>query len=393
MLFIFSIIYTFLEYIYQSIFYKNLSTKEYINRLFILNKYLFNWSIDVEEEYHINGDRVLALFTHPKILDGFFALKYITDKYPEHKIIFVVKKELVNLKLVGNYIRDNYLCLERKLEKDEPYIREKIRYFMNKYPKIVIVIFPEGTTFCKETVDKSNEWCDKNRINHFNNLLCPRMSGVRIIIEILKPNVITNNIIYYMDDLYKNKTNYEKDLLKMDIINSCKIISKNIPIRDEFNIYKIWRDNDILLEEEYKKLDLIYQCVNKYYFLNKNIILKNQLMFQTAKLFLLFIPFALYINGLFYSLNIFIVFMTSFFYHKYGKYKYVDMFFSILLIIYSFYHMDNYVSYIFMISGIVCYIIGLLCSYYICNDIGILFHNLLHILCAVHIISEFIHEI
>jgi uncharacterized membrane protein YiaA len=69
------------------------------------------------------------------------------------------------------------------------------------------------------------------------------------------------------------------------------------------------------------------------------------------------------------------------------------MFFSILLIIYSFYHMDNYVSYIFMISGIVCYIIGLLCSYYICNDIGILFHNLLHILCAVHIISEFIHEI
>lgn len=158
MLFIFSIIYTFLEYFYQSIFYKNLSTKEYINRLFILNKYLLNWSIDISNEdiedksTKDSSNRILAMFTHPKILDGFFALKYLTDKYPDHKIIFVVKKELINLHFIGKFINENYLCLERKLEKDEPYIRQRLTYFMSKYPKIVIAIFPEGTTFCEETV-------------------------------------------------------------------------------------------------------------------------------------------------------------------------------------------------------------------------------------------------
>ena len=155
MLFIFSIIYTFLEYIYQSIFYKEISTKNYINRLFILNKYLLNWSIDTSlEDTSLenikDNNRILAMFTHPKILDGFFVLKYLTDKYPDHKIIFVVKKELINLHFIGKFINENYLCLERKLEKDEPYIRQRLKYFMSKYPKIVIAIFPEGTTYCKE---------------------------------------------------------------------------------------------------------------------------------------------------------------------------------------------------------------------------------------------------
>ena len=80
------------------------------------------------------------------------------------------------------------------------------------------------------------------------------MSGVRIIKDVLKPNIITNNIIYYKDDLYQNKTNYENQIFNKDIIHNCKIISKNVSIKEDLNIYKLWRDNDILLDNEYKKL-------------------------------------------------------------------------------------------------------------------------------------------
>ena len=322
MIIIFSLIYTYLDCIYQLLFCSTVSTKYFINRLFILNKYLLNWSIEVDESDNIEGDRILAMFTHPKILDGVFALKYLTDKYPNHQIIFVIKKELVNIKLIGNYIKNNFLCLERKLEKDEPYIRNRLKYYIDKYPKIVVAIFPEGTTYCNENIIKSNKWCDKNNINYFNNLLCPRKSGIKIINEILKPDVITNNIIYYIDDLYQNKSNYEIDLLKMDTIHRCKIISKKC--NKDIDIYKIWRENDKILSDEYKKLKDIHHIINKYNNLNNNLI-KN---------YLILIPFILS-----------------------------------LLIIYSIYYINNFFLNILMISGILFYIIGKFCDMYIYNNI------------------------
>jgi 1-acyl-sn-glycerol-3-phosphate acyltransferase len=395
MLFVFSILFTFVYCSYNSFIYKKINERNYINKLFILNKYLFNWSIDVEEKYiSKNENKILAMFNHPNILDGFFVLKYLLNKYPEHKIIFVVKKDLIKLKIIGDFIKNNFLCLERKLEKDKPYIEERLNYFINKYPKIVVAIFPEGTTFCKETILKSNNWCDKNNIKHFNNLLSPRKSGIDIIKQILKPDIITNNIMYYMDDLYRNKTVYEKDIFKFNIVNSCKIISNKVDI-DKYNIngiYNIWRDNDKILSEEYKKLNNIYNTINKYYYLSNNLIKKNELMFQTTKIFLLLIPFTIYLNGFIYSINVLIVCLTSLLYHRYGKYRYVDMFFTSLLILHSYYYIEYNVSFIFMSSGIVCYFLSLFFDYYVSNDLSILFHNLLHILCGFHIIMELIME-
>lgn len=81
-----------------------------------------------------------------------------------------------------------------------------------------------------------------------------------------------------MDDLYHNKTNYENQIFKNDVIHSCKIISKNVR-KEDLDIYKLWRDNDILLDNEYKKLDIIHYYINKYYYLNGNLIKKNQLIF------------------------------------------------------------------------------------------------------------------
>ena len=49
-------------------------------------------------------------------------------------------------------------------------------------------------------------------------------NGIKLINDNLKPDLILNNTIYYMDDINQNKTLYEKDLLHLNIIHKCKII-------------------------------------------------------------------------------------------------------------------------------------------------------------------------
>ena len=205
------------------------------------------------------ANTILELFTHPKVTDGIFILKHLTDKYPNHKIIFVVKKELVNMILLGEYFEKNFLCIEKDYSKDEKYISDTLTQYIQKYNKIVLAIFPEGTTFCKETIEKSNKWCDDNNIMRFKRVLCPRIRGYELIKRILKPQQIVNNIIYYEDDIDQTKTNYEEDLLKFDIVHKCKIISYSVESNVDIN--KLWRKNDMILE-------LIYQKLNKHQYLN-----------------------------------------------------------------------------------------------------------------------------
>jgi hypothetical protein len=254
MLFVLGVIYTIIDYIYQTIFNEKFNIAAYIKRLFILNKYLLNWSIKSKELNYIdkNSERILALFTHPKITDGIFALKYLITEYPEHEVVFVVKKELVDTFLVGDYFKNNFICLEKDYSKDEEYIIETLTNIMKTYQKIVIAIFPEGTTHCFETIDKSNKWCDNNNIARFKRLLCPRTRGFELIKNIFNPTQIINNILYYEDDVNHTKTNYEIDLLKFDIVHKCNIISESIIYSD---IYKLWRKNDKILNIIYKQLD------------------------------------------------------------------------------------------------------------------------------------------
>lgn len=374
--------------------------KNYYYYLFLLNKYLFNWSIELESinnknntENNIIPNKILVCSNHPRLLDGFFICKYLLDKYPEHTVLFIVKKDLIKLPVIGNYIKNNFICIERNITIDQPYIINEVNKYKSIYNKLIIVIFPEGTTICKETITKSNNWCELNNIQKYKNVLCPRISGIKLINDIFKPDLILNNTIYYIDDLYQNKTLYEKDLLNLNIIHRCKIIEDILPNNIDFEIelYNIWKKKDELLTQEYIKLNKLYSIINKYYNIHPELIKKNDLMFQTSKLFLLFVPIAFLCHGYIYALNTFLVFITSYLYHKYNEFKDIDILFSSTLIFLSYYYMSNILSLIFMTIGIISYFIGkIFDKYFNMYDLSIFFHNLLHIFCAMHIIIEFI---
>lgn len=299
--------FTIFNYLYQRIFLNNISLKYYIDKLFLYNKYLFKWSIEYENDIYItNKNKILAIFNHPNMLDSLFILKYLTDIYPEHKIIFVAKRELIKIPIIGNYIQNNFICLARDLKIDKDYIDKRLDLYMKSYKKIIIIIFPEGTTRCKETIKKSNNWCKKNNLEYYNNLLCPRYNGINIIYNIFKPDLILNNLIYYLDENPHKLTKcvYEKDLLGFNILFRCKIISQQLNNIIDFkrDIYKIWKYNDNILNEEYKQLNKIYNIIDKYYNINPNLIKKNDLLYQLSKLFLLLVLISIFINH-YYLIN------------------------------------------------------------------------------------------
>jgi 1-acyl-sn-glycerol-3-phosphate acyltransferase len=411
MFFLFTILYTYIYFVYSQIdkyvtntwiynsapLKKEININRYYEYLFKLNKYLLNWSIETDKRININTNihnKILVLCNHPKVLDGLFIYKYLMNLFPKHKIIFVVKKELCNIPLIGDIIKNNNLCLERNFHTDEIYIKNTLNKYITQYDKLIIVIFPEGTTYCKETIEKSNNWCKLNNLNNFKNVLSPRTSGIALINDIFKPDYIINNTIFYLDDINHNKNNYEISLLNFDIIHRCKIIQEHIPINFDFknNLHYLWLKKDKLLTNEYNKLDKLYNLVTKYYNINSNLIIKSELNYQTVKLYILFLPLGLYCYGIIYSINVVLCFMTSYLFHKFNKYRYLDILISSILITLSFYHSTHKLSYLFLILSIICYFIGYLFNIYLqMYDISILFHNLLHIFGILHIIIEFIH--
>lgn len=403
MLFLISIVYSVLEYYYQKILNKRLINFDitiFIKRLFILNKYLFNWTIEFDNNLinynYQQSNKILALSNHPRILDGFFLYYYLDKLFPTHKIIFVIKKKLIQLPIIGSTLKNNCLYIERNFKNDQFLIEKQINFYMSLYSKIIIVIFPEGTTYCKETNFLSDTYCKNNNMKKFNNILCPRYKGTELINDIFKPDLIIDNTIYYLDDIQNKKTIYESDILNLEQVHRCKIITNNITNNkiNKTNLYKLWYEKDNILTTEYNNIQNINEIINKYYSINSNLIKKNELMYQTSKLFLLLALPSYYIHGLFYGLNVLIVFITSYLYHKYNKFKLIDMIFSSLLIFQSYIYLTNLYSLIFMSLGILSYFIGLI-LYKIFNsiDLSIFFHNLLHIFCSMHLIIEAINKI
>ena len=106
----FLFIFTISNYLYQKIVFKDISLKKYIDQLFILNKYLFNWSIEYEKEddHNINNiNKILAIFNHPTILDGLFILKYLIKMM--NKIVKSQKSLLFQARMFSyNYRHANH---------------------------------------------------------------------------------------------------------------------------------------------------------------------------------------------------------------------------------------------------------------------------------------------
>jgi len=71
---------------------------------------------------------------------------------------------------------------------------------LNESPdNYILVIFPEGTTYADTTIKKSHEYTDKNNMERFKNVLCPKTRGTELILQHLKVDLVLDMTIIYND--------------------------------------------------------------------------------------------------------------------------------------------------------------------------------------------------
>lgn len=229
----------------------------------------FNWkqnicfsSKKVRENIN-NENNILLISNHNSLTDFFHFISYVNIYHPQHRIVFVTKKDFSQIPILGNIIEKNCILLENDIMKDEYNIKKSIENIKRKNKKNIIIFFPEGKIFNNDNVERSNKWCNKINIEPFKKVVCPHYKGLYYIIKYFNPDKINSCFLYFNDDMNNNKgkeyyhyftgylPKYSQFYIK-DGENIRKHYEKSIRINDEEyfknKIYKYWRkiDNFIL---------------------------------------------------------------------------------------------------------------------------------------------------
>lgn len=128
-----------------------------------------------------------------------------------------------------------FLFLRRRWEHDKKYLNSVFDYFLEiKYP-LQLLIFPEGTNYCRDGKAKSDSFAQKNNLPHYQYVLHPRVRGFNFIVQKLRNSSLKsvhdvtigykNGFCYGELDLFRGKfpgeihvyiTRYDIDSLPQD---------------------------------------------------------------------------------------------------------------------------------------------------------------------------------
>lgn len=116
------------------------------------------------------GSKNLVIANHPSVLD-FAGISFFHQKvFPNHKPIFIIKKSYQNIPIIGKCLKDTkQIFLYKNITEDE--LTKYEEFLVDNNDPFVLYLFPEGTTFCKETFQKSLQTETGKGLNH---LLFPR---------------------------------------------------------------------------------------------------------------------------------------------------------------------------------------------------------------------------
>ena len=143
-------------------------------------------------------DKVLLISNHSKLIDYITLHTVLTKKYPDHLPVFVSVDKVKKIPYYGSIFKDNYILINRKDTKSSIYdMVLKCKDLENK--KVVIVLFPEGDIYRNKNITKSDNYCEKNNIEKFNNVLCPRVIAYYTILRHFNPDEIHLSKLYYND--------------------------------------------------------------------------------------------------------------------------------------------------------------------------------------------------
>jgi 1-acyl-sn-glycerol-3-phosphate acyltransferase len=251
---------------------KNINSYQFNNFAYMFNFFYLNsfkTKLKITGLYKKTNKVDILIANHLNFIDSMMIssiLKIIDDR----PFYFIIRKgPMIHMGGLSLLI-SKFKCIfiNKNANTDIEIIRDKISEINDG----IIIIFPEGSIFSKNTHEKSLNYCKKNNLKPFNNLLYPRTTGLWIIINELKKKNKLGNLIDFSILLTKckEKSNVVDNLIyttkplnkdSYDIGDTVSIIrtynlAKYTKNKDMFNKFfiKIWREKDIILEgPNYKK--------------------------------------------------------------------------------------------------------------------------------------------
>lgn len=217
-------------------------------------------------QHAILKKKIFMICNHPSYFDALPIFWWALKNGRMQDFIFVAKDSISKAPLVGDIIKDRYLLIKRNFDTDSQTIINFCNQLNSSNKPYIFLIFPEGTTYSKTTIEKSNNYATEHKIVPFKNVLCPRVLGTDLILKYLKPDCVLDMTITYDDyaDHYgtKNgipfsssngllKSQYPKSTI-IDVHDiSSEILSENNNVPDI--VMSRWRLKDTLIQNNITK--------------------------------------------------------------------------------------------------------------------------------------------
>ncbi|KAK0412944.1 hypothetical protein QR680_006496 [Steinernema hermaphroditum] len=78
---------------------------------------------------------------------------------------------------------NSLLFLNRRMEEDKEPIEDMVEYWARNGSHYQVLMYPEGTIMCKDTLEKSRKWEEKLNLERFDYVLHPRVKGFVLMVQ------------------------------------------------------------------------------------------------------------------------------------------------------------------------------------------------------------------
>jgi 1-acyl-sn-glycerol-3-phosphate acyltransferase len=269
--YIYTILYDFFNESSSTLSLANKKSHEMFLNIYSMSYNIINNKLNITGNYKITNKIDIIISNHLFIFDTHILISLLTQ-IDNREVYFIAGYN--PLIYLGGFplLMSKFKCIfiNKDSKKDEKILKDKL----NNINHGIIVIFPEGAIINKHRYEKSIDYCKKNNLKPFNNLLYPRTTCLLFIINELKKKNKLGNLIDLTIVLSKNngKCNMISDLINSNsfknkniydvkdihiIIHSYKL-NKQIENRDVFKkfLLNIYKKKDIILNgENYKNYD------------------------------------------------------------------------------------------------------------------------------------------
>lgn len=216
---------------------------------------------DQKEDQKMAKQLIVVICNHPGVFDFLYLLYFHALYLPSFSFRFAMKDSLRKIPLFGSYLQKYHLLLSREKEEDQRRVHSFGTHWKStSSSSCVLYIFPESTSLCKETKEKSERrWYQMNPDQHHWKYLLFPFTGA---LSSLSPFVDQ----WYDATLWYTPSctgKYEKDYLGF-FPNLPRVVHLTISPCDSFlkekpwtlslfrsQLFSLWTQKDEWLEKTY----------------------------------------------------------------------------------------------------------------------------------------------